>query len=306
MVVPGPLSHNAPFLALSLGLLRGNHVVMMPRFDAAECLRLVEHHAARWLYQVPTMMLRIWRLVKAEGPGRDLSTLDSVFHMAAPCPVWLKRAWIDWLGADRLLELYAGTELQAMTVIGGAEWLDHPGSVGRVRLGEMEVRDESGAAAPAGEIGEIWMRRGATEPVPYRYLGATPRAAGENWESLGDHGRFDDDGYLYLADRGADLILVGGSNVYPAEIESVLEAHPQVLSSCVIGLPHGDLGSVPHALVELAGDVPVDDVLKWAGERLATYKAPRSIERVQEPLRDEAGKVRRSQLRAARVRSDAL
>ena len=301
MVVPGPLSHNAPFVALSIGLLLGNHVVLMPRFDASECLRLVEQHSAEWLYQVPTMMLRIWRLPEEERTTRDLSSLEVVFHMAAPCPPWLKHEWIRWLGGDAILELYAGTELQAMTIVTGTEWLTHPGTVGRVMLGEMEVRDENGTPLPAGDIGEIWMRRSAEDPSPYQYIGATPRIAADNWESLGDYGHFDADGYLYLADRATDMILVGGSNVYPAEVEAALDEHPAVRSSCVIGLPHEDLGSAPHALVELAEDVSDDDLIAWVRERVAPYKVPRSIERVDEPLRDDAGKVRRSQLRAARV-----
>lgn len=301
LLVPGPLSHNAPFVATTLGLLRGNHVVLMPRFEASECLRLAEQHSVRWLYQVPTMMLRIWRLPEAERLGRNLESLETVFHMAAPCPRWLKVAWIDWLGADSILELYAGTELQAMTVISGREWLAHPGSVGRVVLGEMEVRDGDGRQLSPGETGEIWMRRSADEPAPYRYVGASPRAATGNWESLGDNGYFDGDGYLHLADRSADMIVVGGSNVYPAEIEAALDEHPSVRSSCVIGLPHEDLGNAPHALVELAEEVTDDELITWLRGRVAPYKVPRSIERAHEPLRDDAGKVRRSQLRAARL-----
>jgi bile acid-coenzyme A ligase len=301
LLVPGPLSHNAPFVATSLGLLRGNHVVLMPRFDASECLRLAEQHAACWLYQVPTMMLRIWRLPEAERLDRNLRSLETVFHMASPCPPWLKRGWIDWLGPDRIVELYAGTELQAMTIVSGGEWLTHQGTVGRVALGEMEVRDQDGRPLPPGETGEVWMRRGADVPAPYRYIGARPRAAAANWESLGDNGHFDSDGYLYLADRAADMIVVGGSNVYPAEIEAALEEHPSVRSSCVIGLPHEDLGSAPHALVELAEKVTDDELTAWLRERVAPYKVPRSFERADEPLRDDAGKVRRSQLRAVRV-----
>ena len=301
LLVPGPLSHNAPFVATALGLMRGNHVVLMPRFDAAGCLRLAEQHSVGWLYQVPTMMLRIWRLPEAERLGRNLQSIETVFHMAAPCPPWLKVAWINWMGADSILELYGGTELQAMTVVSGGEWLAHPGTVGRVALGEMEVRDADGRQLPPGETGEIWMRRSADERAPYRYIGASPRAATDNWESLGDNGRFDADGYLYLADRSADMIVVGGSNVYPAEIEAALDEHPSVRSSCVIGLPHEDLGNAPHALVELAEEVSHDDLITWLKGRVAPYKVPRSFERALEPLRDDAGKVRRSQLRAARL-----
>ena len=302
LLAAGPLSHNAQFTAMTVGLLLGSHVVLMPRFEASECVALIERHRVRWLYQVPTMMLRIWRLPDSERVSRNLDSLEVVFHMAAPCPPWLKRAWIDWLGAERILELYAGTELQAITIVSGGEWLAHPGTVGRVAVGEMEVRDHAGAALPSGATGEIWLRRGAGEAAPYRYVGADPRAAAENWESLGDNGHFDEQGYLYLADRSADMIVVGGSNVYPAEIEAALDEHPATRSSCVIGLPHTDLGDAPHAIVELADVVSDDELLDWVRERVAGYKVPRSIERVTEPLRDEAGKVRRSQLRAARLK----
>jgi bile acid-coenzyme A ligase len=273
----------------------------MPRFNASECLALVEEHAAQWLYQVPTMMLRIWRLPEEERLGRDVSSLQVVFHMAAPCPPWLKHEWIGWLGGEKILELYAGTEVQAMTVVDGTEWSAHPGTVGRVLLGEMEVRGDDGVPLRPGEIGEIWMRRGPDEPSPYAYIGAQPRSAADGWESLGDNGHFDAEGYLYLADRATDMILVGGSNVYPAEIEAALDEHPTVRSSCVIGIPDEDLGSIPYAIVELAGDVSDDELIAWVSQRVAPYKVPRVVERSSEPLRDDAGQVRRSQLRAARV-----
>lgn len=301
VVVTGPMYHNAPFVVAILGLLRGNHMVVMPRFDASETLQLVERHRAQALYLVPTMMQRIWRLPEDERLGRDLSSLETVFHMAAPCPPWLKQVWIDWLGPDAVFELYAGTELQAMTVVTGREWLEHRGSVGRPVLGEMEVRADDGRRAAPLEVGEIWMRRGEQVPAPYRYVGAAAKTAPDGWESLGDLGYLDDEGFVYLTDRDADMILVGGANVYPAEVEAALDEHPAVRSSCVIGLPHEDLGSVPHALVDLTEPTSDEVLLAHLRERLAPYKLPRSIERVDEPLRDDAGKVRRSALRTARL-----
>ena len=130
IVMPGPLYHNGPFGSVSLALLRGNHVVLLPRFDALGTLEAVARHRAHWLYLVPTMMLRIWRLGEAERARFDLSSLRVVWHMAAPCPEWLKQAWIDWIGSERLWELYGGTEAQAFTTISGTEWLSHRGSVG--------------------------------------------------------------------------------------------------------------------------------------------------------------------------------
>src|SRR5262245_14161717 len=302
VLVTGPMSHNAPFIVATIGLLFGDRVVLMPRFDASETLRLVEQHGIQWLYLVPTMMSRIWRLPEEERLGRDVSTVDVAFHMAAPCPPWLKQAWIDWLGARTVMELYGGTELQAMTIITGEEWLTHKGSVGKAYIGEIEVRDEDGKPVATGEPGELWMRRGAGQPSPYAYVGATAKSAEEGWESLGDMGYMDAEGYVYLNDRLTDMIVVGGSNVYPAEVEAALDEHPAIRSSCVIGLPDEDLGNAPHALIDVfdGADLSDDDLRAFLRERLAPYKVPRTFERVNEALRDDAGKVRRSALRAAR------
>ena len=301
VLMTGPLAHNAPFVVTTIAVLTGNHVVVMPRFDAGQALRLIERHRVSYALMVPTMMLRIMRLPEAVRSAADVSSLEVVFHLAAPCPAWLKQAWIDWLGPQRIFELYGGTELQAVTVISGTEWLAHRGSVGRVVLGEVDIRDPGGAPLPAGEEGEIWMRRGAGVPSPYRYIGATARSAGEGWESLGDIGKLDEDGYLYITDRLADMILVGGANVYPAEIEAALDEHPNVQSCCVFGLPDEDLGSIPYAVVELSAPASDDELLTHLRQRLAPYKLPRVIERAATPLRDDAGKVRRSALRAERI-----
>ena len=139
-------------------------------------LALVEQHRVDWMYAVPTMMHRIWRLPEDERAGFDVSSLQVVFHMAAPCPGWLKQAWIDWLGSERVLELYGGTEAQSFTVITGTEWLEHRGSVGRPVFGEMRVLDADGREVPPGTVGEIWMRRGIDAPPSYRYVGATAKS----------------------------------------------------------------------------------------------------------------------------------
>jgi len=300
-LIAGPLYHNAPFLTGVIGLLSGNHQVVMNRFDAQTCLALVQQHGIDWVHVVPTMMHRIWRLPEDVRKGYDLTSLRVLFHGAAPCPVWLKQAWIDWLGADRVWELYAGTEGQAGTVIKGAEWLEHEGSVGRVAVGEMRVLGPGGEERSVGETGTIWMRRGADAAPEYRYVGAEAESRDGGWESLGDLGYFDRDGYLYITDRESDMVLVGGRNVYPAEVESALEEHPRVASSCVIGLPHDDLGNVLHAIVQVDGPVSDEELLGHLREQLVTYKLPRTFERVTEPLRGDDGKVRRSALRSARI-----
>lgn len=300
-LLTGPLYHNGPFTTSLLALLKGNHVVVMPRFDAATALALIERHRAEWMYAVPTMMHRIWRLPEAERKAFDVSSLRVLFHMAAPCPPWLKEAWIEWLGGERVLELYGGTEAQSITVITGNEWLEHRGSVGRPILGEMLVLDLEGNELPPGKVGEIWMRRGPNAPPSYRYIGAQAKSRPDHWESLGDMGWKDEDGYLYLTDRDTDMILVGGANVYPAEVESALDEHPNVTSSCVIGLPDDDYGSLVHAIVQTAEPLAATELDAFLSSRLAKYKRPRTYEFVADPLRGDDGKVRRSALRAKRV-----
>lgn len=297
----GPLYHNGPFFSAACALATGNHVVVMERFDPTRALELIEAFDVDWVYAVPTMMQRIWRLPDDVRSAFDLSSLRTVTHMAAPCPSWLKLAWIEWLGPERILELYGGTEGQATTLISGLEWLEHRGSVGRAAIGEVKVCDATGADLPPGKVGDIWLRRGPGEPATYRYIGATPRSRQGGWECLGDIGYLDADGYLYITDRDSDMILVGGVNVYPAEVEAALDEHPDVLSSCVIGLPHDDLGSVPHALVQLARSVSDDALLEHLATRVAKQKLPRSFERVDHALRDDAGKVRRTALRDERL-----
>jgi bile acid-coenzyme A ligase len=300
-LVTGPLYHNGPFATAVLALLNGNHVVVMPRFDPARALELIERHRIDWMYAVPTMMHRIWRLPEAERTRHDLSSLRVVFHMAAPCPVWLKEAWIGWLGPDRVLELYGGTEAQSFTIITGSEWLEHRGSVGRPLMGEMRILDPDGRELPPGEVGEIWMRRGEDAPPSYRYVGAQARSRPGNWESLGDLGRKDAEGYIYLSDRHTDMILVGGANVYPAEIEAALDEHPYVTSSCVIGLPDEEYGNAVHAIVQAARPLAAAELEEFLETRLARYKRPRTYEFVATPLRGDDGKVRRTALRAERI-----
>jgi bile acid-coenzyme A ligase len=300
-LITGPLYHNAPFLLSTCTLVVGGHVVLMPRFDAAQAVALAAEHQADWVYVVPTMMSRISRLPEQERAAFPPASLRVVMHMAAPCPPWLKQEWIDWIGGERLWELYGATEVQAVTLMTGDEWVARPGTVGRPAVGEMKVLDADGEEVPPGVVGELWMRRGQGVENPYRYIGAEARAIDDGWESVGDMGSIDEDGYVYLADRKGDMILVGGANVYPAEIEAALTEHPAVRSAVVIGLPHPDLGQVPHALVELDAEVTDEELGSHLVDRLVSYKLPRTFERVTEPLRDDAGKVRRAALVAERT-----
>lgn len=300
-LVTGPLYHNGPFATALLALVRGNHLIVMTRFDAAHCLALIERNGVDWMYAVPTMMHRIWRLPSQQRERYDLASLRVVFHMAAPCPAWLKEEWINWLGPERVLELYGGTEVQSLTFITGTEWMQHRGSVGRVAIGEMKILDVNGNELPPGEVGEIWMRRDEQGTPAYRYIGAEARTREGNWECLGDMGWSDADGYLYISDRDTDMILVGGANVYPAEVEAALDEHPDVQSSCVIGLPDEDYGNVVHALVQSERPLDPTALDEFLRERLTKYKLPRAYEFVTEPLRGDDGKVRRSALRSERL-----
>ncbi len=300
-VMPVPLYHNAPFNMSVNALMQGAHLIVLPRFDPEETLKAVVRHEATWLYLVPTMMSRIWKLPPETKAGYDLSRLHTVWHMAAPCPPWLKEAWIDWVGPEAVMELYAGTEAQSATIITGTEWLAHRGSVGKVVGGEMATFNEAGERLPLGETGEIYMRRPEGAPASYAYRGAAARTLPGGWESLGDIGWFDADGYLYLADRRTDMILVGGSNVYPAEIEAALDEHPDVHSSAVVGLPDEEMGATIHAIVHPKGDVTEAALREHLRAYLVAYKQPRSYEFVPEQVRDDAGKVRRTQLRDERI-----
>jgi bile acid-coenzyme A ligase len=299
---PGPLYHAAPFGMTCFAMGWGLHVVLMPRFDAEEALRLIEAHKVRWLFQVPTMMHRIWALPEETKARYDISSLDAVMHIAAPCPPWLKQAWIDWVGAETVWELYTGTEAMGGTGINGVQWLAKPGSVGRVLPGyEMQVLRPDGSACDVDEVGEIFFRPLRGQGTTYRYLGAEPKAVGE-FETLGDMGRVDADGYLFLADRRVDMIVSGGANVYPAEVEAAIDAFPGVQCSVVIGLPDADLGQRVHAIVETTDGVLDQAALTaFLAERISRYKQPRSFEATAERLRDDAGKVRRGALRAERV-----
>lgn len=298
-LVTAPLYHNAPFTFSLVALASAGHVVVMPRFDPSDVLAHIERYRTTWVYLVPALMGRILRVPAGIRAAADLSSVRTLFHVGAPCPEHVKRGWLEWVPPRVLLEHYTGTEAIAVTAIDGEEWLRHPGSVGRPVSGEILITDEDYRPLPPGEVGEVWMR-----PPPgrrtYQYVGATPRTWGD-WESLGDMGWFDADGYLHLADRRSDMILVGGANVYPAEVEAALEAHPAVESAAVIGLPDDDLGNRVHAIVQTAEPVEEDTLDRFVRERLAPYKVPRTFERSGTPLRDDAGKVRRSALRAARL-----
>ncbi len=299
MINPGPLYHNASFLFTSLALIAGSTVVGMVRFDAEECLRLIEKHRANWICLVPTMMHRIWSLPKDIREKYDVSSLQAVWHMAAACPTWLKQGWIDWLGPDRIFEAYSGTEASG-TTINGRDWLRKPGSVGRIAPGTLSILRPDGEPCAPGEVGEIFFPHDAQ--ARFQYVGASVTSDAQGRFSLGDLGYADDDGYLFLADRRSDLINRGGANIYPAEVEAVLDQNPTVANSVVIGLPCQEYGQRVHAILEprTGSTCALEEIDRYMRERLASYKCPESYEIAQSPLRNEAGKVRRSALKEER------
>jgi bile acid-coenzyme A ligase len=303
---PGPLYHNAPFILSHAALFAGGRLTGMVKFDAEETLRLIEENHVQWVNFVPTMMHRIWALPDEVRNSYDVSSLQIVFHMAAPMPPWLKEKWIEWLGPERIWELYGGTEAQGACVINGVEWLEHKGSVGKILdSSKLRIIGEDGNDVPLGETGEIYFLPNDGAGSTYHYLGADPKRRTDGWESLGDIGRLDADGYLYLGDRLADMILRGGANIYPAEVEAAVSAHPEVRSCVVVGLPDAEFGQRVHAIIELTeqagGQAVADGMGGFLGDKLSRYKHPESFEIVDVGLRDDSGKVRRTLLRDERA-----
>lgn len=299
-LVSSPLYHGAPMYKAILALHLGQTVVLMDRFDPVESLSLIQRHRVTWTQVVPTMMRRWMELDDSVRANFDLSSLRWLIHAAAPCPIQLKHQIIEWLGPI-VYEYYSSTEAGG-TSIGSDEWLRHPGSVGRAWPGaSVRILDDDGVELPAGEVGLIYLLN--IRPFAY-YMDPVKTAAARRGEyvTVGDLGRLDDDGYLYIADRRSDLILVGGVNVYPAQIEEAIVQHPDVIDAAVIGIPDSDLGQVVHALVQPKAGCDTHALLaSLPGHcriRLGYPSRPRTIELRNELPRNEAGKLLRSVLRA--------
>jgi len=286
-------------------LFEGHSIIGMTRFDPEEALRLIQEFGVKWTSFVPTMMMRISRMPQEVRARYDVSSLETVWHWAAPMPAELKQEWIDWIGPEKIWELYGGTEGIVTTILNGEEWLTHRGSVGRAHMDKIKIVDEAGVELPRGEVGEIFALPAGGHGSTYSYIGADARVTEDGFETLGDFGWMDEDGYLYIADRRTDMIVSGGANIFPAEVEGALMAHPGVEGAVVIGLPDLDFGATTHAIVQLTqeaqGLVEPDELLAFLRERLVAYKLPRSFEFATTMLRDDAGKVRRQQLREERI-----
>ncbi len=297
-LITTPLYHAFGNAVLSASLARGLSVVMAGRFDPLGTLEAIERHRITAAPMVPTQFLRLLKLDDSDRTRFDLSSLEWVLHTAAPCPAWAKVAMIEWLGPV-IYEMYGSSEGTGPAICDSHEWLAHPGTVGKASARiEYSIVDDDGNDLPPGEVGTIYCRRSDGAP---EYHGDPDKTASirlpDGRFTVGDLGWLDDDGYLYLADRRVDLILVAGSNVYPAEIEAVLSEHPSVADVAVFGIPDPEWGEQVKAVIEPAGEVDLDDVRRFAADRLASYKLPKSYDVVDRLPREAHGKLKKRLLR---------
>ncbi|MDA8870489.1 acyl-CoA synthetase [Rhizobiaceae bacterium] len=299
---PAPLYHAAPLRHAMVTIKMGGMAVIMDRFDAETSLRLIEQYRITHSQWVPTMFVRLLKLPDATRTRYDLSSMEMAVHAAAPCPLDVKHKMLTWWG-DIIHEYYAGTENNGFSAITSAEWRAHPGSVGRAKLGVVHVCDADGQEVPVGTEGEIYYENGQqftyhNDPEKTR---ACTNAMG--WTTLGDIGRLDDDGYLYLTDRKSFMIISGGVNIYPQETEDTLLSHPAVLDAAVIGIPHEDFGEAVHAVVQLMPEHEnepqmSETLLAFCVSRLSPLKCPRSIEFRKTLPRSATGKLYKRVLRS--------
>ncbi|OBJ73700.1 AMP-binding protein [Mycobacterium sp. 1274756.6] len=300
-LVVGPLHHTGPIGGVR-GLAVGNPVVVLRKFDAEEVLRLIAEHRIEHSVMVPTHFSRLLNLPPEVRARYDVSSMRAVVHTGAPCPIPVKQAMIDWFGPV-FIDAYGSTEVGTVTVIDSHEWLAHPGSVGKALPGkEITIRHPDGSLCATGEEGLVCVRSTIGSGPSYRN---DPDKTAQSYIAddvfvIGEIGHLDADGYLYLTDRAADMVVSGGVNVYPAESEAVLRAHPGVHDVAVIGIPHADMGEQLCALV-VAADPPPEpaELIAWCRERLAHYKCPALVELVGDDLRNSMGKVNKRRLRDA-------
>jgi len=298
-LVTGPLYHASPLGFSAIDLQNGAPLVIMPRWDEQTALDLIDQRGVRNTHLVPTMFVRMLRLPDDIRSSFDGSSLSTVLHGAAPVSVPVKTRMIDWWGPV-LVEYWGGSEGGVVTLVGSDDWLAHPGTVGRaVPSYEVFAADADGTRLPAGEIGALWCRNTVTDDV-FEYHNAPEKTASAYLSpgtyTIGDIGRVDADGWVYLADRAANMIISGGVNIYPAEIEQVLVEHPAVADVAVFGIPDDEWGESVKAAIELAdGFEPTDDlaaeILTFGREHLAGYKVPRSIDFEDELPRHPTGKL---------------
>ena len=297
-LLAGPMYHTGPASYATMHVLIGATVVIMPRFDAAEALRLIARQRVTTTFMVPTHFSRILQLGADVLVNADVSSMRLVLHSAAPCPAHVKRGIMQVFPPHSVIEFYGASE-SGFSTITAEEWLQKPGSVGRPWPGhEVRILDEHGHTCSAGEVGLIYVK---APSMNFRYRDADEKNRGafrDGFFTAGDLGSLDADGYLFIADRRTDLIITGGANVYPAEVESVLMQHPQIADVAVVGLPDPEMGKSVLAIVELRpGEHPsADEIIAFARRDLAHYKCPRRVDFVDHLPREPSGKVRKSEL----------
>jgi acyl-CoA synthetase (AMP-forming)/AMP-acid ligase II len=289
---PAPLYHAAP-AGWTMGTQRlGGTAVVMERFDPLELLAAIERHRVTHVQLVPTHMIRLLKLTDEERSRFDLSSLQLVVHAAAPCPVEVKQACLDWLGPI-VHEFYSGSEGAGFCYIGPEEWLAHPGSVGRSMTGAIHILGEDGEELPVGEEGEVWFETNRT--FEYHRDPEKTKAVWDprGWSWLGDVGRVDDEGYLYLTDRASNMIISGGVNIYPREIEDALVVHPAVADVGVLGTPHAEMGEQVTAFVQLGEGATATEaeLIAWCRDRLSHFKCPKEVRFVDDLPRLPTGKL---------------
>ncbi len=300
---PAPIYHAAPLRYCASIHALGGTVVQMEKFDAAAALEAIELHGVTVTQMVPTMFVRMLQLPEEVRARFDISALRLAIHAGAPCPPSVKDAMLAWWGPI-LTEYYSATESHGMTAITAAEWQVRRGSVGRSVLGDIHICDEQGNELPVGQVGSVYFER---DRAAFSYHNDSTKTESSrhpqqhNWSTVGDLGRVDEDGYLYLAERQAFVIISGGVNIYPQEIENVLTLHPAVFDVAVIGIPDPVMGEQVKALVQLregctGGDGLAEDLLMFIRERVAHYKCPRSVEFVDDLPRSAAGKLMKHKL----------
>jgi bile acid-coenzyme A ligase len=300
-LVPAPLYHANGFYVLQFGLFGAQRIVLMERFVAELALQLIERHRVNTFAGVTIMLQRMARVPDVED--RDLSSLESVLHGGAPLPEWVARRWIELVGPSHFFVSYGSSENAGIALANGEQWLEHPGTVGRPFLTAARILDDNGIDLPAGDVGEIFLRWDEQTDTSFEYSGeAKARRTPDGFSSLGDLGWLDEDGFLFLADRRTDMIISGGANIYPAEVEAALSEHDHIVDVAVIGVPDPEWGSRVHAIVQLRpgeGAPTSEELRDHCRRRLAAYKVPKTFEFTEHLPRSAAGKLRRSSLEAA-------
>ena len=299
-LVYSPLYHNVGQTLTHLALARGNTAVLMDKFDAARAKTIIENERIEFFFAVPTHMQRFLELPDLNPAA--FRTVKSMYHAGAFCSEALKEKWIALLGPERVWELFGATDGTGSAIIGGREWLEHKGSVGRAFSSEIIILDDDLNPAPAGEIGQIYMKaHGAAPDDPgFRYLGAeTPKPTPDGFRTVGDMGWLDTDGYLYIADRRTDMIITGGANVFPAEVETALRRHPAVREAAVVGLPDEKWGRRVHAVivaVDSASAPTREDLDNFMSNEIVGYKKPKTYEFRESLLYTDVDKIDRRRI----------